>query len=182
MALTSTHAVIKAHTTVPISVFPFLSEPVEQFEVSHQAQLVWWQDLLEWNCLDAEQEPKHFLVKGNVNQTHVARRQGRNETRLIHTAASLWYYSEHFGAKWSLASQSAGDGENGNENLLVVKCEGTQAVTFISNTTIVFNQAHVMQCQWSNTISRYGQRAQMKRYCYTIFTSSIHLLSRPSTH
>lgn len=89
MVQISTHAFMKAHETVPTTVFSCLSEPVEQFEVSHQAQLVWWQDLLEWNRRDAEQEAKHFLVKRNVNQTHVARHQGRNETRLFHTAASL---------------------------------------------------------------------------------------------
>lgn len=54
---------IKAHATVAVTVFSRLSKPVEQFEVSHQAQLVWWQDLVEWNSRDAEQEPKYFLVK-----------------------------------------------------------------------------------------------------------------------
>lgn len=83
MVLNSTHAFNKAHATVAITVFSCLSEHVEQFEVSHQAQLVGWQDLLEWNRRDAEQEPKHFLVKRNVSQTHVAQRQGRNETSLI---------------------------------------------------------------------------------------------------
>lgn len=90
-AKTLTHFFIGAHATVPITLLSCLSEPVEQFKISHQAQLLWWQDLLEWNRRDAEQEPKQFLVKRNVNQTHVAWRQGRNETRLIHTAASLPY-------------------------------------------------------------------------------------------
>lgn len=111
MVFNSTHTFIKAHATVPITVFSCLSDLVEQFEVSHQAQLVWWQDLLEWNCCDAEQAPQYFLVKRNVNQTHVAQRQGRNETSLIQTAASLWYHSQHFVAKWSPCSQSAGDVE-----------------------------------------------------------------------
>lgn len=67
----------KEHTTVPITVFSCLSEPVEQFEVSHQAQLVWWQwDLADWNSLDAEQEPKRLWLKGKVNQTCVEMKQG----------------------------------------------------------------------------------------------------------
>lgn len=66
---------------------------------------------MEWNSRDAEQELKHFLVKGNVNQTHVAQCQGRNDTRLIHTAASTWYYSKLFIAKYAPFLQSAGDVE-----------------------------------------------------------------------
>lgn len=31
-----------------------LPDPVEQFDVSHQAQLGWWQDSLGWKCHDAE--------------------------------------------------------------------------------------------------------------------------------
>lgn len=123
MLLNSTHAFIKAHVTVQITVFSCLSEPIEQFEASHQAQLVWWQDLLERNCRDAQQEPKYFWVKRNVNQTHVARRRGRNETSLSHSAASLrQYYSERFITKWSRSLQSAGDAKQypGNENLLVI--------------------------------------------------------------
>lgn len=43
----SLHVFIKAHAAVPATVFFRLSEPAEQHEVSHQAQLDRWQDLLE---------------------------------------------------------------------------------------------------------------------------------------
>lgn len=38
---------LKEHATVPVTVFPCLSEAVEQFKVQHQDQLVQCQDLLE---------------------------------------------------------------------------------------------------------------------------------------
>lgn len=60
-------------------------------------------------------ELPHFLVERSVNQTHVAWRQARNETSLIHTAASLWCYSEEFIAKWSFSLQSAGNVYSANK-------------------------------------------------------------------
>ena len=90
MALNSTHDLYWSTCNSTNHVFSCLSEPVEQFELLHRAQLVWWQDSLEWNRRDAEQEPEQFLVKRNVNQMYVAQRHGRNETMMIHTAASPW--------------------------------------------------------------------------------------------
>lgn len=38
--------------------FPRLPDPVEQFDVSHQVQLVWWQEALGWKCHDAERDSR----------------------------------------------------------------------------------------------------------------------------
>lgn len=86
MALDVTQAFITEAATAPIAVFSCLSEPVELFEVSHQAQLVWWQDLLGWNRRNAEQEPKQQKKR----MSHAVRVKKNNETRLIHIDASLW--------------------------------------------------------------------------------------------